>query len=227
MTKKMPRRFAECLLAISVFLLTVNGLEAQEQPYHDEIAAFRKQDSLHPVPPHPIVFVGSSSFRIWTKLAVDFPGYPVINRGFGGSTLPDVILYAGDIILPYHPRQIVIYCGDNDLGYDSTVTGTEVYRRFTHLYELIRGKLPVADILFISIKPSPSRAHLLHKIEEANHLISVFLSTQAHAAFADVYHPMLDKEGRPRKELFLGDMLHMNAKGYELWKKIILPYLDK
>lgn len=194
-------------------------------PFQDEIQQFKHQDSLHAPPAHPIVFVGSSSFRIWQSLSQDFPGYTLINRGFGGSTIPDVIHYANDIIFPYHPRQIVLYCGDNDAASSPSITVDSIYNRFVRLYNLIRKKLPETEITFISIKPSPSRQALMPLMDAANWKIERFLATQHHAHFVDVYHLMLDEKGLPRKDLFQPDRLHMNRKGYLIWIKAIQPFL--
>jgi len=216
-------------LAFLLFALTTSAaLPAQQQaPFRDEIAAFKKADSLHPAPAHPIVFTGSSSFRKWTGVREAFPGYPIINRGFGGSTFPDVIRYTEDVVFKYNPRQIVLYCGDNDLASNDSVTAQIVLRRFTQLFHLIRSRLRNADILYVSIKPSPSREKLMPRMEEANRLISEFIHKQKHAAFVDVYHAMLKPDGHPMDDIFEADKLHMNAKGYDIWQKIILPYLDK
>src|SRR5690242_6521678 len=144
-------------LVLPLFFFVFVGssvLQAQQLPFQDEIAAFRKSDSMTPPPAHPIVFTGSSSFRKWTGVREAFPGYPIVNRGFGGSTLPDVIRYVDDVIFRYQPRQIVIYCGDNDMASSDTVTAQVVFRRFKELFDLIRGKLKNADVLYVSIKPS-------------------------------------------------------------------------
>jgi lysophospholipase L1-like esterase len=224
---KKPFLFA-CLL--SLLLLTVQRLSAQPAPapFWNEIAEFKHKDSLHRPPANPIVFVGSSSFRKWANVQADFPGYPILNRGFGGSTLDDVVHYAGDIIYPYHPKQVVVYCGDNDLAADRKVTGKKVFKKFEHLYELIRRHLGNdVDILYVSIKPSPSRERLMPEMERANDLIRNFMAEHSHAAFVDVYHLMLNAQGHPMDELFIGDRLHMNDKGYRIWQQAILPYLDK
>jgi lysophospholipase L1-like esterase len=176
---------------------------------------------------HPILFVGSSSFRKWDKLAQSFPGYPVLNRGFGGSTLVDVIRYADDIIFPYAPKQVVIYCGENDLASSETVTANVVFKRFVTLFGLIRKKLPNASIEFVSIKPSPSRKNIQAKVIVANKLIKDFIKKQSKTDFIDVYYPMLNPDGSMRKELYLEDDLHMTATGYSIWQKIITPYLLK
>ena len=211
------------LLILCIFLTC----QCIAQPFADEIREFKKQDITNPPSSSAILFVGSSSFRKWTDVSSYFPGYTIINRGFGGSTFPDVIRYAPDIIYPYHPKQVVIYCGDNDLASSDAVTADTVFERFRVLFELIRTNLPGENILFVSIKPSPSRARLKEKMEKANLLIQTYLSLQQHAAFADVYHKMLNPDGSVVTDIFLEDNLHMNAKGYAIWQKVIQPYLIK
>lgn len=196
-------------------------------PFADEIRAFKKSDSLQVPPKNAILFVGSSSFRMWQGVQADFPGYTIINRGFGGSSLPDVIRYASDIIFPYAPKQVVIYCGENDLAGSDKVGAKDVYDRFTQLFYLIRNGLPKASIVFVSLKPSPSRQHLKEKVVAANTLIRNFLKKQKRAAYVDVYNPMLGPDGQPMADLFLADRLHMNAKGYAIWKKQIRQALLK
>ena len=174
-----------------------------------------------------ILFVGSSSFTKWTDVQDYFPRYKIINRGFGGSTLEDVIRYANDIILPYHAKQIVIYCGENDLASSDTVTAEMVFDRFKQLFNIIRKDAPNVAVAFVSLKPSPSRQHLWDKMQVANKQIKNFLATQKKAAFIDVYHKMFNKDGTVMQDIFIEDNLHMNAKGYAIWKKAIQPYLLK
>jgi lysophospholipase L1-like esterase len=200
---------------------------AAQPPFWNEIAEFKRRDSIQRPPANAILFVGSSSFRKWTNVQDYFPGYTIINRGFGGSSLDDVIRYAPAIIYPYHPKQVIIYCGDNDLASGKKMTGKKVYKKFVRLYDMIRKRLGNVDIVFVSIKPSPSRESLMPEMEQANDLIRNFIAQRAHAAFVDVYHLMLTPEGRPIDNLFVGDKLHMNEKGYKIWQQAILPYLDK
>jgi lysophospholipase L1-like esterase len=200
---------------------------AKGQPFIDEIRAFKKQDSINQPPQQAILFVGSSSFRKWIDVQSYFPGYKIINRGFGGSVFPDVIRYARDIIIPYHPKQVVIYCGDNDLASSDSVTAIMVADRFRKLFQLIRNNIPDENIVFVSIKPSPSRLRLMPAMEEANRLIREFLTAQKNTSFVDVFHLMLDKEGKPIDEIFENDKLHMNAKGYRIWQQALQPYLLK
>ena len=216
------------LFVLFVFVFTFHTTYAQNAPaFWPEITNFKKQDASKPPEQHAILFVGSSSFTKWTDVSDYFPGYTIINRGFGGSTLVDVIRYTYDVIIPYHPKQVVIYCGENDLAYSDTVSPTEVLRRVQTLFAMIRINLPVATIDFVSIKPSPVRASIQPRVIESNRLIKAYIEKQKNAAFIDVYHPMLDGKGHMREEIYLSDRLHMKPEGYAIWKRIIQPYLLK
>lgn len=202
---------------------------AQEEPYPfwNDIQVFKQKDSASFPPAHEILFVGSSSFTNWTDVQEYFPGYPIVNRGFGGSTLPDLIRYAGDIIYPYKPKQIVIYCGENDLALSDSVTAQIVYDRFLILFSMIREKFKNIPLIYISLKPSPSRQKLMPRMEAVNNAIQQFLGKKKKAVFVDVYHKMLNADGTPIDDIFLDDKLHMNSKGYAIWQKEIAPYLVK
>jgi lysophospholipase L1-like esterase len=208
-------------------MLLSGSMGVYAQAFRSDIENFKKQDSSNPPPQHAILFVGSSSFTKWTDVQSYFPEYKIINRGFGGSSLPDLIRYADDIIFPYHPKQVVIYCGDNDLAFSDTVSARTVFERLAILFQLIRAKIPNENIVFVSIKPSPSRARLMPKEEVANGMIKEYLAAEKDASFVDVYHLMLDNKGKPVDSIFIEDKLHMNAKGYAIWKKAIEPYLLK
>ena len=214
---------------ILVFLFAPVASLAQEKepPYWNDIKEFKKSDSLHFPAPNQILFVGSSSFRLWNDLQNSFPGYPIINRGFGGSSLKDVNYYYRDIIVPYRAKQIVIYCGDNDFAQNETLPVDSVVRRFEMLVGKIRADDKNVKITYVSIKPSPSRKELAPKFIEANGRISQFLKGQKNTSFVDVYHKMLDKKGAPLKAIFKQDSLHMNAQGYAIWRKAIRPQLLK
>jgi len=215
-------------IAFLLLLTAMQELYAQEQPpFYNEIQQFKKQDSANFPPAHAILFVGSSSFTKWQDVQSYFPAETIINRGFGGSELRDLIRYANDIIVPYHPKQIVIYAGENDLAYSDTVTAQTVFSRVVILFNMIRSSLPRVPIIYLSLKPSPSRQSLMPKMEAANTQIRDFLSSKKDAVFIDVYHKMLDREGRPLPGIYLEDNLHMNARGYAIWQKAIEPYLLK
>lgn len=201
---------------------------AQAPAYYDAIQAFKNQDSIQMPEANSILFIGSSSFTKWTDIQNYFPSYPIINRGFGGSTLSDVIRYEDDIIIPYHPKQIVIYCGENDLVYDSTVTGKTVFTRFKKLYTDIRTKLGNLPLIYISMKPSPARWYLKEKELDGNNRIKKFLlKKNSNAKFIDVWPAMLGADGKPLPDIFIEDNLHMNAKGYHIWQQLIEPHLLK
>ena len=214
---------------IVVALLWAGILFAQDQKpvFWDDIQAFKKQDSVSFPPKNAILFIGSSSFTMWKDVQQYFPSYTIINRGFGGSSLPDVIRYANDIILPYQPKQIVIYCGENDVAASDSVTGKLVYNRFKQLFTIIRNRYPKVKVTYVSMKPSPSRQLLLSKMISGNELIKKYLSSKKRTSYVDVYKEMIDDEGKPRPDLFLDDNLHMNKTGYAIWHKFIEPHLLK
>ncbi len=214
------------MIRIVTFLLVCFSfvVNAQNRPFWKEIKAFKAADSVQMPPKKAILFVGSSSFRMWKDIESYFPKHTIINRGFGGSSLPHVIQYADLIVTPYKPKQVVIYCGENDFM-DDAVTSEIVVDRFKRLFDLLRKEMPKTRILFVSMKPSPSRQHLMPKIAVANDAIRDFLKDKRRAEFVSIWEPMLDADGNPRKELFLGDMLHMNADGYAIWQKALEPHL--
>ena len=211
---------------LPLFLLFATVLHAQENPpFWEDIQAFKHQDSVQAPLQHAILFVGSSSFTKWTDVRNYFPGYTIINRGFGGSSLPDVIRYENDVIFKYKPKQIVMYCGENDLAASDTVTAQMVFDRFKKLFNDIRKKFSNIPFVYISLKPSPSRWQLHEKMMAANNQIESFLAKKKNTVFVNVYRKMLGPDGTPIKEIYEEDNLHMNAKGYSIWKKEIQPHL--
>jgi len=131
---KYPFFFGLLFLLIAQF----SCRQQEATPFQDEIDRFKEQDKQQPPPKNAILFLGGSTFRLWSDVHHYFPGYTIINRGFGGGTLKDIIHYAPDIIFPYHAKQIVIYCGDNDLASSDTITSTTVFHRFKTLFTMIR-----------------------------------------------------------------------------------------
>jgi len=214
----------QILFIVSFLLFLSTNLYAQ-LPFADEINDFKKLDSQQ-VAKHVILFTGSSSIRMWQNLKESFPAYNVLNRGFGGSTLVDLDRYLSDIVFPYEPKQILIYSGENDIATD-TISAEQVLSRFQTVFQKIRSQLPNVPVEYISIKPSPSRLKFLPVIKEANELIRNYLRGQSNTHFIDVYAMMIDGNGQPKKDIFLEDELHMNAKGYTIWQGVIQPYLIK
>lgn len=188
-----------------------------------DMQRFEAADAQSPPPRGGVLFIGSSSIRFWDTLAQDFPGVPVINRGFGGSELRDSTWYADRIIVPYAPRQILIYAGDNDLN--AGRTPQQLRADFVAFVERVRRDLPKAQIAYISNKPSPSRAQLLPVQREANTLIAAE-AQRLGVHYIDIFTPMLDASGQPDESLFIEDLLHMNRAGYVIWQRAIAPYLQ-
>ncbi len=168
-----------------------------------------------------MLFVSSSSIRLWKLDA--YSDLPAINRGFGGSQIADSIHFADRIVLPYQPRTIVMYAGDNDIA--AKKSPEQVAGDFRTFCELVHDKLPQCQILFVAIKPSISRWSLIDQVRSANEKIANYCDQQKHATFIDIYTPMLNAEGTPRPELFVKDGLHMSKQGYEVWEKALQPYL--
>jgi lysophospholipase L1-like esterase len=189
--------------------------------FEADIRAFEAADRANPPPMGGIVFVGSSSIKNWTNVAADFPGLPVLNRGFGGSTLADVVYYADRIVLPYRPRLVVLYAGDNDLVEGRTPERILTdYRAFV---ARLRAALPAARLGFVSIKPSPSRRGYMDRARETNRRIRAEIARDSLQAYVDVFTPMLSTRGQPRPELFLADSLHLTRAGYLLWRALLAP----
>lgn len=216
-------------VSILVFaFLCVSVIRSQDNiPFWKEVQVFKQKDSIQFPAANQVLLIGSSSFTLWKDVQEYFPRHKILNRAFGGSTLVDLIRFRYDVIYPYQPKQIVIYCGENDFASSDTVTVEMVIQRFKTLYHLIRAKYAGVPLLYVSMKPSPSRMHLLTKYKEANQQIAAFLKTDKIAAFADVFQPMLKADGTPLDDIFLKDNLHMNARGYAIWKKVLEKLLIK
>lgn len=213
----------------AIFMLIVFGaLHAQTSPaFWSDIQAFKKQDSIQKPAANAILLIGSSSFTKWKDVGNYFPTYTIINRGFGGSTLIDVIRYSYEVVMPYQPKQVIIYCGENDLASSENISADEVLIRVKTLFGIIRTNFPKTRIDYVSIKPSPVRASIQPRVKEANQIIKAFLAKQKNAGFIDIYDAMLDANGNMREELYVVDRLHMKPEGYAIWKKIMEPYLLK
>lgn len=190
--------------------------------WEQDMRRFDEADALAPPAPDAVVFTGSSSIRLWDTLAADFPGVPVINRGFGGSEIRDSTWHAGRLVVRYAPRQVILYAGDNDLS--SGRSPARIRADFRAFVARIRQDLPDVPIAYLSTKPSPARAHLLQAQRKANALIGQDAGS-LRVQFIDVFTPMLDASGQPRPELFVEDGLHMNQAGYQLWRRIVAPHL--
>lgn len=213
------------LICLACFSVQLTATAQQTRPFWSEIQGFQKQDSVAMPAKNGIVFVGSSSVRMWENAEQTFKQYQVINRGFGGSTLADAILYLDHLVFPYAPGQVVIYSGENDVA--SGVSATETFSRLKTLVTEIRARQPKVALVYISMKESPSRKQHRDTLLKANAMIKKYLTSLPKAEYLDVNAKMLDKAGNTRPELFREDMLHMKKEGYDIWEKALRPYLLK
>jgi lysophospholipase L1-like esterase len=197
---------------------------ATNEPFAKEIQAFLDSDRTNAPARGGILFIGSSSIRLWKTLAQDFPDRPVFNRGFGGSQLADSVHYADLIILPYRPKQVVVYAGGNDIN--AGKSAEQVSADFQALVTKIRAGLPHAEITYISIAPNPARWAQVDKVRAANRLIEDYARHHSKVGFIDVYSHMLGADGMPKPDIYVADRLHMNERGYALWKQVVRPYLN-
>ena len=192
--------------------------------WRDSLDGFAAIDREHAPAPGGIVFVGSSSIRLWNDLEREFGTTGIVKRGFGGSRLSDVDRYAARLVLPYKPRLVVVYAGDNDIA--EGASPETVLASYVDFVRQVHEALPDTRIAYLSIKPSPSREALMPASIQANELIQAYSKTDAKLDFIDIYPLMLDAKGRPRADLFLGDNLHLNAAGYAIWKSAIASHLN-
>ncbi len=224
----MNQIFNYCLfLALLINLSGCSYIDGWGKPeFYDEIQAFKEKDRLNAPPENPILFAGSSSIRRWESLESVFKDYGVINRGFGGAKLTDLHGFLDDVVFEYHPRQIILYCGDNDIAFDGADAET-IFKRFKLVYKAIRQKLPEVPFIYMSIKPSPGRKNFLAIQIKSNELIRNYLNSQQQSQFVDIFPLMLDTAGNARTDLVIADQIHLNRKGYLIWEEAMRPYLLK
>ena len=189
--------------------------------WESEIRAFEDADRTDPPRSGGVLFVGSSSIRLWPDLQADFPGVNVIQRGFGGSQIDDVVNYAPRIVIPYKPTLVVLYAGDNDLA--AGRAPEEIFKDYKSFVSIVRKALPSTKVAYVSIKPSGDRWALAAKMRATNSLIQNYAAKDSMLAFVDVFTPMLGPDGKPREELFAVDRLHMNRDGYAIWRELLTP----
>lgn len=211
------------ILLFSVFFVLPEAHSQESARFENEIRQFEQADRKAAPRSGGILFVGSSSIRLW-DLPQSFPHYPVLNRGFGGSEMSDLVRYMDRIVVPYRPRLVVIYEGDNDVA--SGKTPKDVFADFKKFSDKMADKLPVTQIVVLSIKPSPSRWDLYPQMEETNELIRRYCEQRARCHFVDVGSTLLGPDGRPDDRFFQKDGLHLNEQGYQQWAKVVEPFLS-
>jgi lysophospholipase L1-like esterase len=187
-----------------------------------EMAAFEEQDLKNPAI-GGVVFVGSSSIRLW-DLGKYFPGVPALNRGFGGSEIPDSVSHADLLVIKHKPTTVIFYAGDNDIA--NGRTPQQILDDYKAFVAKVHAALPTTRIAFIGIKPSIQRWALVDKVRAANALVRDYAGTDDRLGYIDVDNPMLGWDEKPRKELFIADGLHMTPKGYEIWTALVRPFVE-
>ncbi|AYO57291.1 G-D-S-L family lipolytic protein [Chryseobacterium sp. 6424] len=213
-------------LSLLACLLFSAFIFAQSKPaFWDDIERFKETDNKTPPPRDAILLVGSSSFTMWQDVADYFPGKTFINRGFGGSSLLDLNFYSVELLKPYQPKQIIIYCGENDFASNPNLKPRQVYNRFRHFFTEIRKYHPDVPVAYVSTKLSPSRKQLWPKFIATNTMIRKFMERNKNTAYIDITKAMNGPDGTTRSDLFLADLLHMKPEGYRIWAKEIQPYL--
>lgn len=199
--------------------------QAHHVQWEKAIQSFEAADKKNPPPKGAVLMIGSSSIRKWTNAPAQFPEQRLINRGFGGSHLSDSVAFIDRIVIPYQPRLVLLYAGDNDIA--AGKTPERVLADFQEFVAKVQGALPDTRIAYISIKPSPSRTKFMDQFKTANRLITEFIQANPKLIYVDVFTPMLDANGQTRPELFVSDRLHLSNAGYELWSGIVKPVLEK
>ena len=194
-----------------------------EGRWRESLEAFAAADRARAPDAGGVVFVGSSSIRLWSDLEREFAPVGIVKRGFGGSRMSDCARYVARLVLPYKPRLVVVYAGDNDLA--EGAQPDQVLASYADFVAQVHAELPQTRIAYLSIKPSPLREKLMPRAIQTNELIEQYSRRDARLGFIDVYTPMLDAGGRPRADLFLPDALHLNAAGYAVWKSAISSHL--
>jgi lysophospholipase L1-like esterase len=211
------------ILVSIVALLRVDVLAVDPGKWEKEIAAYEAADAKRAPEKGGIVFVGSSSIRMWKTLAQDFPKHRVINRGFGGSQIGDSTYFAERLIFPHEPRMIVMYAGGNDIN--AGATADQVAADFRSFVKKVRARLPEVEIAYISIAGNPKRWAQVEIVKRANGLIAEFCTTTPKLKFIDVFTHMLGPDGMPKPDIFLDDKLHMNDAGYRIWTEVVGKHL--
>lgn len=211
-----------------IFGLVV-ATQAADKPHNFDrwepsIKKFEANAKADPPPKNSVLFIGSSSIRMW-KLEQWFPKAGYINHGFGGSEIVDSAHFADRIVFPHSPSTIVMYAGDNDIAKGRSPEG--VASDFADFVELVHGKLPKTKIVFIAVKPSISRWNLVDKVRDANERIQKQTKANDLLEFLDIDAPMIGEDGKPNKELFLKDGLHMSDAGYKIWVDLLKPHLPQ
>lgn len=221
-TRPVRRRLLAALLAM--LPAAVGAQTPDPNRWEPEIAAFEAADAISPPRQGAVLFIGSSSIRLWKTLAQDFPEVGTINRGFGGSQVPDATRFVPRIVLPYRPRLIVMYSGGNDIN--AGRSPEQVAADVATFVKTVHASLPETRIAYIAIAGNPARWAQVERVKQANALVAAAMKADPRLAFIDVFPAMLGPDGQPKPDIFVADRLHMNREGYRIWTRVVGPWLD-
>jgi lysophospholipase L1-like esterase len=212
-------------VALLMLLVPVNAAElTSTNRFEPEVLKFEALDRRIPPPPRPILFVGSSSIRLWTNLPTAIREQPVLNRGFGGSRFKDLLRFFNRLVLPYGPSVLVVYEGDNDLA--DGQTPAEIAQDLAVFLERAETELRGTSVVLLTVKPSPARRHLLEAQTEFNQRLKILAASGRRVRVVDVTSPLLDSRGEPDPRFFAADRLHLNAAGYQAWRQPVLDAIE-
>jgi lysophospholipase L1-like esterase len=212
---------AGCLFG--VFFFWAGSMLGQEATNRFEKEIERLEARIFDPPPGPIVFYGSSSFRLWKSLEQDFRSYEVLNCGFGGACITDCVAFASRLVLPLKPSAVVIYAGDNDLALGTSAD--QAFDSFCQLFHILRDGSDKPFIAFVSVKACPARIRFLANIQRYNALVREFMSQQPRCDFIDLYSDLLGPDKKPVISLYQNDQIHLNTDGYQILRRDIAQFL--
>jgi lysophospholipase L1-like esterase len=219
-------RFRQWLAdGFDIISMSIKALSSDPLAWESTVQKFEARDRLKPPPSDVIVFTGSSSITFWSTLEQDMSPLPVINRGFGGSRLDDVVHYAPRLVVAYRPRAVVLFAGTNDITGSKPKTAQEVYDGYRAFVDVVHAALPDMPIYYLSITPTPSRWKHWPIAQETNRLICAHTVTDPRLRFIDLTGVILGPDGKPDRSLYRIDRLHPNQKGYAVWAAMIKPIL--
>lgn len=211
-------------ILLLVALMVSNAIYAQDElKWKSEIDQLTAIDHSEIIGNQIILLTGSSSARMWKNIKEYFPGKPIINNGFGGSQMHELLYFIDELVLNYAPAKIFIYEGDNDIS--AGKSNETILATTKELVNKIKSSLPRAEIYFISPKPSLARWNLKEKYIALNHELNQYCATEENVVFIDVWNPMLNEDGNPIETIFISDGLHMNSQGYDIWAKVIGEFI--
>ncbi len=223
MNKNIWQRISD---GVDMFVSILKSVRGDPDAWETSIKKFEAQDQLHQPVKNAIVFVGSSSFTFWSTLEQDMAPLPVINRGFGGARMGDVLYYLERVVFPYHPRAVVLFAGTNDISGPKPASARQVYDGYLAFVQRVQENLPKSLIYYVAITPTLARWKYWPIAAEANRLVHDHTLTDAHLRFIDLTDHLLDADGKPDRRLYRADRLHPNAKGYTKWTAVIKPRLE-